>query len=147
MNSLNELARYLDMLSWYYNIIIIVVVVCIILIAYYVKKIKDVECKPFQNKKPDYPNKVIELLQNILSAQQHQNDEIKKLKDELETARNGGVKPGMKSKETQHHEEIVALHNKQIELLNKILDSTSGKEKEKLMEKWKQATDLLNEIK
>lgn len=147
MNSLNELSRYLDMLSWYYNIIIIAVVVCIILIAYNVKKIKDVECKPFQNKRPDYPNKVIELLQNILVAQQKQNDEIRKLKDELETAKNGGVKTRMKSKETQHHEEIVQLHNKQIELLNKILETTSGEEKKKLMEKWKQATDLLNDVK
>lgn len=147
MNSLNDLARYLDTISLFYNISIIVVVVCTILITYFVKKIKDVECKPFQNKKPDYPNKVIELLQNIHVTQQKQNEEIRKLKEELETTRNGGVKPGMKSKDTQHHEEIVKLHNQQIELLNKILDSTSGKEKEKLMEKWKQATELLNDLK
>ena len=120
--------------------------ICIILTCIYVRRIMIVQTKPFQNKKPDYPDKVIELLQAIVSNQQHQENEIKKVKDELQLTRNGGVKPGIKTKEQIRHEELIVLLQKQNELLQGILDTTSGEEKKKLLDKWKQASELINSI-
>lgn len=146
MNNLKDLATFLDTISIIYIIITLIEFIAIILIAHNVSKIKDIECKPFQNKKPDYPAKVLELLQSILVTQQNQSEEIKKLKSIVEISNNKGVIPGMKSKEASLLEEITQLHKQQIELLSKILNTTNGEEKKKLMEKWKQATDLLNDI-
>lgn len=127
-------------------IIVITQFVCTILITINVNKIKDVECKPFQNKRPDYPMKVIQLMESLLSAQQKNNEEIKNLKSKLETSNNGGVKPGMKSKELIQLEEIAKLQQQQITLLTKIVDSSTGEEKKKLLEKWKQAAEIINNI-
>lgn len=125
-------------------IIVIVNFICTIVCTVNVSKIKDVQCKPFQNKKPDYPDKVIELLQMIVSIQQHQTEEIEKVKQQLEIKNNGGTKPGMKPKETVHHEEMLKIHKEQTELLQKILEATNGEEKKKMQEKWRQAVDIIN---
>ncbi len=125
-------------------LILLVCMIIIIVIAVSVTKIKNVQCRPFQNKKPDYPDKVIELLQSIVSMQQHQMDEIAKVRKEMEIKNNDGVKPGMKQPAAERHAEMVKLHKEQTELLQKILEASNGEEKRKLMEKWKQATDLIN---
>ena len=138
--------QVLDTISLLSIIVLITEFICFILIARDVSKIKTTVCEPFQNKKPDYPDKVIELLQAIVSAQQHNNEEIKKLKAEIELARNGGVKPGVKTKEQIRHEELMKAIDKQNELLQSILDTTSGEEKKKMMEKWKQASELINNM-
>ena len=143
---MNELATTLDTIITVFIIISIIEFIAIVLIAYNVSKIKDVECKPFQNKRPDYPNKVIELLQNINVMQQKQNDEIRQLKNQIAVSQNKGNQPGMKSKELLQLEEITKLHNQQIELLSRISDSASGEEKKKLLEKWKQATEIINNL-
>lgn len=124
--------------------VLIVEIICFISITANVSKIAKVQTQPFQNKKPEYPDKVIELLQAIVSAEQHNNDDIKSLKAELEMIRNGGARAGIKSPEAIRHEELISLISKQNELLTKILDATTGEEKRKLMEKWKQASDILN---
>ena len=129
------------------NILIIssiVSFVCTIIITGSIVKIKNVQCKPFQNKRPDYPNKVLELLQSIISMQQHQMQEFEKVRKELEVKNNDGVKPGMKKPDVAHHEEMVKIHKEQTEILKKILEATNGEEKKKMLEKWKQATDLIN---
>lgn len=125
-------------------IVFAVTFVCMIVNTINLSKIKDVQCKPFQNKKPDYPDKVIELLQTIVSMQQHQTEEIEKVKQQLEIKNNGGTKPGMKPKETVNHEEMVRIHKEQTELLQKILEATNGEEKKKMQEKWRQAVDIIN---
>lgn len=130
--------------SWIIIIYGIIQIIGIIVLMVNVGKITKVQTQPFQNKKPEYPDKVIELLQAIVSGEQHNNDEIKNLKAELELIRNGGSRAGVKSPETIRHEELIALISKQNELLQKILDTTSGEEKRKLMEKWKQASDIIN---
>ena len=143
---MNGLGATLDSIVTIFIVVSIIEFIAIVLIAYNVSKIKDVECKPFQNKRPDYPMKVIELMQSIFSAQQKNNDEIKKLKSQLETANNGGVKPGMKSKELIQLEEIAELQKQQITLLTKIVDTSTGEEKKKLLEKWKQASEIINNL-
>lgn len=125
-------------------IIVIVNFICTIVCTVNVSKIKDVQCKPFQNKRPDYPDKVIELLQSVISMQQHQMDELTKIRQLQEIANNGGTKPGMKPKETANHEEMVRIHKEQTELLQKILEATNGEEKKKMQEKWRQAVDIIN---
>ncbi|MBQ9385216.1 MAG: hypothetical protein IJT87_13375 [Ruminiclostridium sp.] len=145
--SLKELYSALNWIStiwWIYAIIIVIEFICIIAIAINLSKITKIQTQPFQNKKPEYPDKVIELLQAIVSAEQHNNSELQSLKSEMELLRNGGTKPGIKNKETIHHEEIVTLIKAQNDLLQKILDTTSGEEKKKLAERLKQATDILN---
>lgn len=136
-----------DLEQSYYGIMIIFLIVmfiCTIVCTVNVSKIKDVQCKPFQNKRPDYPDKVIELLQSIVSMQQHQMDELVKIRQLQEIANNGGTKPGMKPKETANHEEMVRIHKEQTELLQKILEATNGEEKKKMQEKWRQAVDIIN---
>ena len=56
-----------------------------------------VQTQPFQNKKPDYPDKVIELLQAVVSAEQHNTEEIHKLQAEIAKTNNGGTVPGSRS--------------------------------------------------
>ena len=144
LQQLENAIKFYDTLWWIFVIMFIIIFICIVVIAVNVSKIAKVQTQPFQNKKPEYPDKVIELLQAIVSGEQHNNDEIKNLKAELELIRNGGSRAGVKSPETIHHEELIALISKQNELLQKILDTTSGEEKRKLMEKWKQASDIIN---
>ena len=144
LQQLENAIKFYDTLWWIFVIIYINIFICIVVIAVNVSKIAKVQTQPFQNKKPEYPDKVIELLQAIVSGEQHNNDEIKNLKSELELIRNGGSRAGVKSPETIRHEELIALISKQNELLQKILDTTSGEEKRKLMEKWKQASDIIN---
>ena len=117
---------------------------CIISLTVNVSKITKVQTRPFQNKKPEYPDKVIELLQSIVSAEQHNNDELNNLKAEIEKIKNGGTRNGVKSPEMKRHEEIIELLTKQNELLQQIVDSTSGEEKRKIAEKLRQATEILN---
>ena len=76
--------------------------------------------------------------------QQHQMQEFEKVRKELEVKNNDGVKPGMKKPDVAHHEEMVKIHKEQTEILKKILEATNGEEKKKMLEKWKQATDLIN---
>lgn len=135
-----------DTVSLISIIVLITEFICLIVLAVNVSKIKTTVCEPFQNKKPDYPDKVIELLQAIVSAEQHNNEEIKKLKGEIELMRNGGVKPGIKTKEQIRHEELMKALEEQNKLLQGILDTTSGEEKKKMLEKWKQASELINNI-
>lgn len=142
--SLQEITALLDLIGNIYIIITIVSFILLIVLAVNVTKIKNVQCRPFQNKKPDYPDKVIELLQSVVSMQQHQMQEMEKLRKELEVKNNDGVKPGMKQPATERHEEMIKIHKEQTELLKKILEASNGEEKRKLMEKWKQATDLIN---
>lgn len=130
--------------EWIIIIYGIIQIIGIISLMINVKKIAKVQTQPFQNKKPEYPDKVIELLQGIVSAEQHNNSELQNLKAEMEMIRNGGTRSGVKSPEAIRHEELTALIIKQNELLQKILDTTSGEEKRKLMEKWKQASDIIN---
>lgn len=143
---MNGLGVTLDTIVTIFIVVSIIEFVAIILITYNVSKIKDVECKPFQNKRPDYPMKVLELLESILTTQQRQTDEIKKLKSQIETTQNNGVRPGMKSKEVIQLEEIATLQKQQITLLTKMVESTTGEEKKKLLEKWKQAAEIINNI-
>ena len=105
-----------------------------------------VQTQPFQNKKPDYPDKVIELLQGIVSAEQHNTEEIHKLQQEIAKNNNGGTVPGMKSTDTTNQEQIIKLLKQQNEILIKILEATNGDEKKKLMEKWKQAQEIMNNM-
>ncbi len=144
LQQLENAIKFYDTLWWIFVIMFIIIFISIVVIAVNVSKIAKVQTQPFQNKKPEYPDKVIELLQAIVSGEQHNNDEIKNLKAELELIRNGGSRAGVKSPETIRHEELVALISKQNELLQKILDTTSGEEKRKLMEEWKQASDIIN---
>lgn len=138
--------QVLDTVSFISIITMITEFICLIVLAVKVSKIKTTVCEPFQNKKPDYPDKVIELLQAIVSAEQHNTEEIKKLKGEIELMRNGGVKPGIKTKEQIRHEELMKALEEQNKLLQGILDTTSGEEKKKMLEKWKQASDLIKNI-
>lgn len=142
--TLQEITALLDLIGNVYIILTIISFVLLIVLAVNVTKIKNVQCKPFQNKKPDYPDKVIELLQSVVSMQQHQMQEMEKLRKELEVKNNDGVKPGMKQPAAERHEEMIKIHKEQTELLKKILEANNGEEKRKLMEKWKQATDLIN---
>lgn len=142
--ALRNLGNMLDFISSIYFIITLISLICIIVIAVNITKIKNVQCKPFQNKKPDYPDKVIELMQSIVSMQQHQMQEIEKLRKEIEVKNNDGVKPGMKTPTTIHNEEMIKLQKEQNDLLQKILEVSNGEEKKKMMEKWKQATELIN---
>ena len=138
--------QVLDTVSFISIITMITEFICLIVLAVKVSKIKTTVCEPFQNKKPDYPDKVIELLQAIVSAEQHNTEEIKKLKGEIDLMRNGGVTPGIKTKEQIRHEELMKALEEQNKLLQGILDTTSGEEKKKMLEKWKQASDLINNI-
>lgn len=135
-----------DVINVICTIIAIVEFICFISVAVNVSKIMTVQCKPFQNKKPDYPDKVIELLQTIVVAEQNNTYEIKKLTGEVETIRNGGAKPGVKNQAAIQHEELMKAIQIQNEILQKILDTSTGEEKRKLMEKWKQASAILGEI-
>lgn len=132
--------------SFIYAIIVLIEIICFISIAVNVSKITKIQTQPFQNKKPDYPDKVIELLQAIVSAEQHNTDEISALKSEMEKYRNGGTPTGMKSKDTANQEQIIALLKQQNEILTKLLECSNGEEKKKLMEKWKQAQDIMNNM-
>lgn len=105
-----------------------------------------VQTKPFQNKKPDYPDKVVELLQAIVSAEQHNTEEIHKLQQEIAKTNNGGTVPGMKTTDTANQEQIIALLKQQNDILVKLLEATNGDEKKKLMEKWKQAQEIMNNM-
>lgn len=138
--------QVLDTVSFISIITMITEFICLIVIAVKVSKIKTTVCEPFQNKKPDYPDKVIELLQAIVSAEQHNAEEIKKVKGEIELIRNGGTKAGVKTKEQIRHEELMKAIEKQNEILQSILETTSGEEKKKMLEKWKQATEILNNL-
>lgn len=120
--------------------------ICLIITAVNVAKIKDVQCQPFQNKKPDYPDKVIELLQSIVSNQQHQSEDIKKMTEEMNLLRNAGIKPGMKSTDTAQHEELIKIHKEQTELLKKLLESSNGEDKKKMLEKLRQAAEIINNL-
>lgn len=144
LQQLENAIKFYDTLWWIFVIMFIIIFICIVVISVNVSKIAKVQTQPFQNKKPEYPDKVIELLQAIVSGEQHNNDEIKNLKAELEMIRNGGTRAGVKSPDAIRHEELIALISKQNELLQKIVDTTSGEEKRKLMEKWKQASDIIN---
>ena len=124
----------------------IISVIISIVIATDVSRITKVQTQPFQNKKPDYPDKVVELLQAIVSAEQHNTNEITALRSEMEKQRNGGTVPGMKSKDTANQEQIIILLKQQNEILNKILECSNGEEKKKLMEKWKQAQEIMNDM-
>ena len=136
----NDLSNIITM------IVGIVVIICYISLAVNVSKIMKVVTQPFQNKKPDYPDKVLELLQAIVSAEQHNTTEITALKSEMEKHRNGGTTPGMKSKDTANQEQIISLLKQQNEILTKLLECTNGEEKKKLMEKWKQAQEIMNDM-
>ena len=127
-------------------IIGLIEIICWISIAVNVSKIMKTVTQPFQNKKPDYPDKVLELLQAIVSAEQHNTSEIQSLKNSMEKYQNGGTVPGMKSKETANQEQIIELLKKQNDILTKLLECTNGDEKKKLMEKWKQAQDIMNNM-
>ena len=121
-------------------------IICTIIVLVDLHKIMKVQTQPFQNKKPDYPDKVIELLQAIVSAEQHNTNEIKALKAEMEKYRNGGAPAGMKNKDTTNQEEILKLLRDQNDILIKLLEATNGDEKKKLMEKWKQAQEIMNNM-
>ena len=121
-------------------------IICTIIVLVDVHKIMKVQTQPFQNKKPDYPDKVIELLQAIVSAEQHNTNAITALKYEMEKHRNGGVPEGMKTKDTSNQEEIIKLLRDQNDILIKLLEATNGDEKKKLMEKWKQAQEIMNNM-
>ena len=120
--------------------------ICILIITVNVNKIMKVQTQPFQNKKPDYPDKVIELLQAVVSAEQHNTDEVHKLQSEIAKINNGGTVPGMKSTDAANQEQIITLLKQQNEILVKLLEATNGDEKKKLMEKWKQAQDIMNNM-
>jgi hypothetical protein len=135
-----------QILAWAYIISLFIILICIIKIASDIHKIMKVQTQPFQNKKPDYPDKVIELLQGIVSAEQHNTDEIHKLQQELAKNNNGGTVPGMKSTDAANQEQIITLLKQQNEILVKLLEATNGDEKKKLMEKWKQAQDIMNNM-
>ncbi len=136
----------LQLLSWGIIISFIISMICLLAIAVNVSKITKIQTQPFQNKKPDYPDKVIELLQAIVSAEQHNTNEITALKAEMEKHRNGGAPAGVKNKDTENQEEIIKLLRDQNEILIKLLEATNGDDKKKLMEKWKQAQDIMNNM-
>lgn len=136
----------LQLLSWGIIISFIISMICLLAIAVNVSKITKIQTQPFQNKKPDYPDKVIELLQAIVSAEQHNTNEITALKAEMEKHRNGGTPAGVKNKDTANQEEIIKLLKNQNDILIKLLEATNGDEKKKLMEKWKQAQDIMNNM-
>lgn len=136
----------LQLLSWGTIISFIISMICLLAIAVNVSKITKIQTQPFQNKKPDYPDKVIELLQAIVSAEQHNTNEITALKAEMEKHRNGGSPAGVKNKDTTNQEEIIKLLKDQNDILIKLLEATNGDEKKKLMEKWKQAQDIMNNM-
>ena len=136
----------LQLLSWGTIISFIISMICLLAIAVNVSKITKIQTQPFQNKKPDYPDKVIELLQAIVSAEQHNTNEITALKAEMEKHRNGGAPAGVKNKDTTNQEEIIKLLKDQNDILIKLLEATNGDEKKKLMEKWKQAQDIMNNM-
>jgi len=133
-------------LSWSFIIALFVVLICLIKIVADLHKIMKVQTQPFQNKKPDYPDKVIELLQAVVSAEQHNTDEIHKLQAEIAKTNNGGTVPGMKSQDTANQEQIIALLRQQNETLVKLLEATNGDEKKKLQEKWRQAQEIMNNM-
>ena len=140
------LETLLNGLTIAYILIVLIQIICFISIAVNVSKIMKVQTQPFQNKKPDYPDKVIELLQAIVSAEQHNTSELQSLKAEMEKHRNGGAPAGVKNKDTANQEEIIKLLRDQNEILVKLLEATNGDEKKKLMEKWKQAQDIMNNM-
>lgn len=133
-------------LGWSLIIALFVLLICSLKIVSDLHKIMKVQTQPFQNKKPDYPDKVIELLQGIVSAEQHNTEEIHKLQQEIARNNNGGTIPGMKSSDTSNQEQIIKLLKQQNEILIKILEATNGDEKKKLMEKWKQAQEIMNNM-
>ena len=132
--------------AWAYIIASFIILICIIKIASDIHKIMKVQTQPFQNKKPDYPDKVIELLQAAVSAEQHNPEEIHKLQAEIAKTNNGGTVPGMKSTDTSNQEQIITLLKQQNDILAKLLEATNGDEKKKLMEKWKQAQEIMNNM-
>ena len=144
--SLKNYENLINGITWAYIVIIIIELICFISLAVNVSKITKVVTQPFQNKKPDYPDKVLELLQSIVSAEQHNTTEIQSLKAEMEKHRNNGTTPGMKSKDTANQEQIIKLLTQQNEILTKLLECTNGEEKKKLMEKWKQAQEIMNNM-
>ena len=127
-------------------IVFLIEIICWISIAVNVSKIMKTVTQPFHNKKPDYPDKVLELLQAVVSAEQANTNEIQLLKGEMEKHRNGGTVPGMKSKELTNQEQIIKLLIAQNEILTKILESSNGEDKKKMMEKWKQAQEIMNNM-
>ena len=140
------LETLLNGITLVYILIVLIQIICFISITVNVSKIMKTVTQPFQNKKPDYPDKVLELLQAIVSAEQHNTNEITALKAEMEKHRNGGAPAGVKNKDTANQEEIIKLLRDQNEILIKLLEATNGDEKKKLMEKWKQAQDIMNNM-